>query len=229
MLYANSLGLEVIMPAYPLDGRRRRGLAGLGAYVEGPCKEGKDFICGPVNGVHSCRPCTSTQLAVFKDLQGQLNRIIKARGFKASYLLKIDGRIGPLTAAALGAVSSVVQKTLAAPEMAGGALAAAQRRPTDPDTHRLIAIAAPEIDAWLAEVAAMSGASPSVPQPPTVPSDGGDGPIPTPGSGTEPPITSSPVEPVKKPGAGPMLAIVGGVVGLGLIGYGIKRYRERHG
>lgn len=89
-------------------------LGGLGDYTETATTEGScggaDFRCSARpedNGVFSCRPCTTTVLKVFKALQGQLNRLVVAKGLSRSLLLDIDGRIGPNTVTTARAVAAL--------------------------------------------------------------------------------------------------------------------------
>lgn len=224
MLYASNLGLEVIIPA-PLSGARRRRGRMLGAYDEGSCAEGKDFVCGPVNGVDSCRPCNTPQLSAFKQLQTNINRLLVAYGLPPSYRLDVDGRIGPLTAAAFAQVGPRAAKNNTPTAAIQAVINAAVASTTSEDTYRAMAIYVPELNGYLGPIADRLGAPQDVPPAPTTPSDGGNGPIPVPGSG-EPPITTGIIRP--RPGLAPMLAMVGGVVGLGLAVYGVKKYRERH-
>lgn len=218
----NHLGLEIIRPTLSLDG----GI-NFGAYTEGVCAEGKDFVCSEVGGVHSCRPCNFPQLEAFRALQGELNRVAKARGYKSSYLLDIDGRMGPLTARTLGVIGTNVESVVK-PENAGvsQAIKAAAAAPDSPDTHRLIAMYVPELRLYFNAVANTSGAPTSFPEAPPVPGGGGVGPIPVPGT-TVP--TAPPPQVVKAgpPGILGFLALVAATAGLATGVWGYQRYKKQ--
>lgn len=107
MLSYGSLGFEVVDRWSRLDGR-------FGDYAEGVCAQGANFLCGPKDGLFSCRPCTADSLKVFKDLQGQLNRLVVAKNLPRTLLLDIDGRFGPRTMTTARAVAVVTGATIPA-------------------------------------------------------------------------------------------------------------------
>ena len=97
----------------------------LGVYTQttDSCADGGDFRCGPKGGIVSCRPCDIAQLAVFKQLQRALNRLMTAlrvqlpaplRDGDGKSLVWIDGRIGPKTATATGLVAAALGNGMSA-------------------------------------------------------------------------------------------------------------------
>lgn len=219
------LGLEIIRPTISLDG----GI-NLGAYNEGVCAEGKDFLCSEVGGVHSCRPCNFPQLEAFRALQGELNRIVQARGYKSSYMLDIDGRMGPLTARTLAAVGTGVAGVVAASTEVDQVIKAAAAAPNAENTHRLIASYVPELRLYFNAVANKSGAPQSFPEAPPTPGGGTVGPIPQPGTSPVP-TTVPPPGKVLKAGPSPVLflALVAVTGGIATGVWGWQRYKQRRG
>ena len=222
MLQLNNLGLEVIRPTMEING------LGFGSYVEGVCAEGKDFVCGVRNGVHSCRPCKFDQLDAFRGLQGEINRIIALKGLPG--LLDIDGRMGPRTARAIALVANATSNALPQGASVQKVIAACQSAPDSPDTHRLIATFVPELRTYFAQVADLLGANKDYPEAPMPDADkAGGGAIPVPIIESDGGIVTE-RQPINQAGAGgwgPLLALVGIVAGGGLAVWGYKRYSGR--
>lgn len=225
MLQLNDLGLEVIRPVMALNGN-----LGLGAYTEGVCAEGKDFVCGVRNGIHSCRPCKYDQLDAFRALQGEINRIIVIKGL--SGLLDIDGRMGPRTARALAAVANATSNAMPQTSDVMTVVQACNAAPDSPATHRLLARFVPELRAYFAQVADLLGASHDYPEAPMPDADkaGAGNTIPVPIVEPDGGIVTErqPVSQAGVGGWGPFLALVGICAGGGLAVWGYKRYGGRH-
>lgn len=226
MLQMNNLGLEVIRPTMAIN-----GLAAFGAYTEGTCSEGKDFVCGTRGGIHSCRPCNFDQLEAFRSVQGELNRVIKLKGLAG--LLDIDGRMGPRTAVAIARVAAATSNLLAAPADVAKVIAAVNAAPDAAQTHRVMATYVPEMRTYFAQVADLLGATKDYPEAPMPAADkgGGGGAIPVPVVESDGGIVIAPPSPgVRTAGVGgvaPLLALVGILGGVGLAAWGYKRYSER--
>jgi hypothetical protein len=116
-MLSSRLGFPTVNRWAPLGGRGFSGAKIWGRFgdytetitTEGSCG-GADFRCSARpedNGIFSCRPCTTSVLNVFKDLQGQMNRLVVAKGLSRSLLLDIDGRIGPQTIATARAIAAL--------------------------------------------------------------------------------------------------------------------------
>ncbi len=223
MLQLNNLGLEVIRPVMALNG------LGLGSYTEGVCAEGKDFVCGVRNGIHSCRPCALDQLDAFRGLQGELNRVVLLKGLGG--LLDIDGRMGPRTAAAIARVAGSTANALAQSGDVMKVVQACQSAPDSPATHRLIATYVPELRSYFAQVADLLGASKDYPEAPMPDADkaGGGGAIPVPIVEPDGGIvtTRQPASTAGVGGWGPLLALVGILGGGALAAWGYKKYSAR--
>ena len=165
MISARHFGMHVIERYAPLG-------SALGAdYREGVCAEGADFVCGPrpeEGGLYSCRPCNYPQLAVFKDLQAQINRIITSRKLPSSLLLKTDGRIGSKTATSLGKVVESVGAAAFPPDLQAAAMSA-MNAPYAEQTYKEIAKVSPGMRDYLKAQANADGAPKNVPAPPSKP------------------------------------------------------------
>ncbi len=116
MLAAIDLGIQVVQPLYG---------AGLGEYTRGmaaTCRgsaPGANYICKDVGGEFACLPCTSAELAVFRDLQEQLNRIVVSYKLGEKYRLDVDGRIGWRTTRTAGVGYEVTKGQFAAAPAGG--------------------------------------------------------------------------------------------------------------
>lgn len=182
-------------------------------FTEGACAAGADFLCGPRDGIFSCRPCDDPQLAAFKELQALINGALGSRGLAARIrqLPKarsaIDGRIGASTAAALGALASAIEAEFPPPPSIAGALGLAKSASSSEGTAREIAKAAPDIAAWLRAANIVLGAEPSSPGP------------------------SAGIGPTGRKGMGKAAAfgLLAGLVGLGFVGAGVYSSRHKSG
>ncbi len=110
----------------------------------------------------SCRPCDFPQLAVFKDLQAQTNRILVARRIElppefrdgnGSSLLWIDGRIGPKTTTAVGLAAIAAEQVVPVPAELLNALRMAANPPVDSNPMGAVAQHAKEIATYFSHVA----------------------------------------------------------------------------
>lgn len=218
------------------------GNFGLGAFEQGACADGADFVCGPKTSggvtIDSCRPCDFAQLAIFKELQTLANSMVVAlkldnkpaivtgrNDCAGGDILAIDGRIGPCTART---ISRIIQ---------GPGLAVLA--PSDPllarsnfaPTKEYVAHAAPEVAAYLRQLVAVTNAPRNVPAPaqqPVSKTAGG------PGSSSSPivlPTTTLPAFPSpaarKASGLGLTVGILGALAAVGLVGTGVYYYRSR--
>lgn len=228
MLTASNLALEVIVPTMALDG----SLA-LGAYAEGACAEGKDFVCGERNGVHSCRPCDFAQLEQFRGLQGELNRIMAVDDPKNNMgkWLDIDGRMGPFTARALARVGAAVASKYPLTADVQKVVQACASAPDSTATHRLIATYVPELRAFFKGVADSENARKDYPEAPMPPESkpGGGAPVQVPIVEPDGGIVTAPSTAAAKSNTGAVLAVVAAVAGVGAAAWGYKRYRDRQG
>jgi hypothetical protein len=211
MLVAD-FGFATVEPAYPtLVG----GFPGFGAYTEGVCAEGKDYVCNVKDGLFTCRPCNFPQLAVFKQLQHLANRLAVAFEIGSQHLAETDARLGRITATLVGKVSGPLAAKLAAPAVLASAITAARDEPTSHDTFRKIAAVVPEFVDWFSAGVGLIGAPATYPTPPPQPraAPSGDGPIklPSPELPAVPPIRS------KLRGAGLAVGVLGVITAIGLV------------
>lgn len=178
-------------------------LGGLSGYTEGVCVEGADFLCGVRNGVYSCRPCNVDQLSMFKDLQIHVNSILESRGLAARIergpkaRSAIDGRIGSSTTVALGELAEVVADEFPPQAVVREALEVVWAAPASQDAARAVARTAPEITAWLVQVA----------------------------SGLQASISPDTAPPRKRSRAPLFVGVVAGLAAIGLVGTAIYQRR----
>jgi len=205
-----SLGLHTIERWAPLGGFG----AVEGDYAEGVCADGADFLCGPRDGLFSCRPCTADRLVEFRAFQTQLNRLVVARGLPKSLVLDVDGRVGVKTATTLGAVARSLGGSF--PLQAQVAVGLAMNSPSTEQTAREIAKVVPTLRKYAEQTANDLNAPKSVPEP-TKPVATG------PGTTTLPPMTF----PKKKVSSGVVVGVLAGITALGLVGAAAYAKRRR--
>lgn len=200
------LSIDVLEPTTALAGFGRLngfGQFGLGAYEEGICKEGKDFICQVKEGLFSCQPCDFEQLSTFKELQYQVARMAYATGlskklaaFKACVDKNLqpincltDGRIGGNTVLMLGAIYPLAYGKVKAPDGLMDVLSAATDDYTTgrarESTMRKLATVSSEMREWLRAAA-----------------DAWEAPVTLPPEELAPPSTRDPTGPMKPPANG---------------------------
>ena len=194
------------------------GLRGLSGYTEAPptgaCVP-NDFRCGVRGGINSCRPCDLPQLGVFRDLQHAIDRLVSMKSLGAGLsLIDEDGRIGPKTARAAGAVFAAISTQVGAGADVAPALQAASAAPDSPATHRALALAAPELLAYFNKAVQVLGA-PQIPRV-NLPND-------QPVRDAQAPAVQ-PTATLKKSGMGLKIAgVAAGFLAVGLIGYAASR------
>lgn len=225
MLAATPFGVPTVNIYAPLGRAGRRGLgASDGDYTIGSvCGAGTDLVCNVKGWIYSCRPCDTPQLAVLKDLQDQVNRILKAKGLITSSLpfLDEDGRVGPKTAVAFAAAVKQAMGVATLPATLQVAAGVAGSQPGSQQAMQEIAKAAPTAQAYLRQVADMIGAPHEIPQGPQGPPSGATGPatLPDPGQVYLPPP--------KKGNAGVVVGALAGLTAIGLVGTAVYYKRKR--
>ena len=143
-------------------------LLGFGAYEQGVCADGADYVCSSRNGEYSCRPCDYAQLAMFKELQNQINRLIMKYGLGRQ--IAVDGRIGDDTTRAAGAVYRASKGSYAPSASVRPALEAALASPDSASSMQALASVADETTPFFAAIAAAEGAPPTSATNPAKPS-----------------------------------------------------------
>lgn len=213
--------------------------AGLGTFTEGPvdggCKSGADFICGPRGGILSCRPCDFSQLDAFKQLQKTANQLVVGLGLDKSPaiivgadtceggdLLAIDGRVGPCTRRTISKIVRVAGPTL--------------MKPTDPilglakfkPNSEYIAHVIPELLAYMDQLVAISKAPRNVPAPAQQPikrvTAPGSVPVVVAPNGKTVPASAR----TGKSKYGWTLGIFGALAAVGLVGTGVYYYKSEN-
>jgi hypothetical protein len=169
-----SLGFETVDRWSRLDGR---GLSD--DFTEGVCAQGANFLCNTVNGLFSCRPCTSKGLADFKALQTQINRLIVAQKLPLAFL-QVDGRIGSKTVTALGVVVKAVSPSYPIPMAGQRGILLAMSQPTSEEAAREVAKFIPTYSAYAKSAADAMGAPAKPPVATSPPKDIEVVPVPTP-------------------------------------------------
>jgi hypothetical protein len=200
-------------------------LMGLGAYEQGQCSSGADFVCSEKGGEYSCRPCDYAQLDVFRELQEQINRLIVTYNLGNS--LDVDGRIGDDTTAAAARIHGAIKSgAVAAPPAVAQALAAVARAPRSQDAMHALAAVADETVPYFATVADAAGAPDRVPEGPPIPpvppgpSEGGPFPQVPPRDVDQPPVDPVITQPVATDGRKRARRgyVIGGVALLAAVG-----------
>jgi hypothetical protein len=213
---------------------------GLGAFQQGQCADGADFVCGPKTSkgitVNSCRPCDFAQLAAFKELQNLANSLVVALGLSRSPaiitgpstcsggdILALDGRVGPCTARTITRIMGVGPDKLTPIDPL---LSAANFQPT----QEYIAHALPEIVSYMRQLATLTSAPRDVPAPPQQPiSTTAGGPGPGPGEEAIAVVPPLPVLPKRKAsGLAITVGVLGALAAVGLVGAGINYQRGRY-
>lgn len=209
---------------------------GLGAFQQGACADGADFVCkaGTQRGVtvFSCRPCDFEQLAVFRALQQKANQLVVALGMtkepgvitgrrtcEGGDILAIDERVGPCTARTISRIVRVFGPLTMAPTDPVLDLATFQ------PTEEYVAHVAPELIAYLDQLIALTKAPKTVPAPVQQPIKSVDAP------GSVPLVTPPPLPPLPSPlqpvgGGKLMLGIMAGLTAIGLTAAGVYYYRS---
>jgi hypothetical protein len=216
------------------------GFGGLGAFQQGQCADGADFVCGPKTSkgvtVNSCRPCDFAQLEAFRELQERANSLVVALGMEKSPaiitgpdscgggdILALDGRVGPCTTRTVARIIQIFgPRKLAASDPL--------LRPSNfQPTKEYVAHALPEIVSYLRQLVTLTNAPKNVPAPAQQPIktvSGGPGA----GSGEFPTTIVPGLTPKPKTGASlkVTIGILGALAAVGLVGTGVYYYRTQY-